>query len=870
MKQQWFWLLFAGLSALIGMSVNQVQAQEQYVTIALPIFAEALVDEAVLDDFEAQYGVQVEFIYDFDPPGTSEAPQNVDAIEDYVETVENYMSAADVILVDAFLNPEITRAGYALDLAPLVSADSAMNPNDFYTTAWDSFMWDAGMWAVPIASEPLLIDYNIEAFDANGLTYPNENWTIDDFAFAARELTQYDENGDVSLPGMLLSATEVTALLRAIIGTGFYDSMAFPETPALNNSQLADAIDTWVDLLADGVVRVGGGGGFGNQFDDIGIQMSSGGEITVSFVDDDGNETAGGTTIEDDAPERGLAELPGGNSIVLTTGLAISSGTTIPDMAYNLVRFLSESQAFADLVIGSEPARRQYFTEAGDGGALVLDFGSNRSEEQQAFINQVLDTGLPTAELRFSQYLNAALTQVQTGANDAVSALQEAELDALDTVQAMDDLEVNITVTSGIPIAVAEGEVSINFGIQSFVTPLPNDAEWDEAIADFVASDPQVGAIDLDLINIATSLLGGNTQTYDCTYYPNTLFINIDTELLLAVDPLLFSDPNYDVGDLPFGALGMVQVNGISYGLPITIQPQLLQYNPDTFQIAGLPEPIGGWTISEFGDALVALDQVLDDETVAFESPGFDNTYLLMLVAAQGGLPIDTRTSPPTINFTSPETLEATQTILDWFDAGYIDQSDPQADGGGIEGILEGTDGAPIRPTFFAGFSNADLSFTTFPTGIGYTPLSFDVGAGYISIDSDVPEACFRWLSFISRRPELFPGAMPAQISLLDTPEVQSSLSQDAIEAYRSIANQMSAPDVVNFNATDPFLSTWLTRAIDAYLNEDADLLTELQDADQYTRDYLACTGDVELEVSIELFQRLNECVEQVDSAIIE
>jgi len=116
----------------------------------------------------------------------------------------------------------------------------------------------------------------------------------------------------------------------------------------------------------------------------------------------------------------------------------------------------------------------------------------------------------------------------------------------------------------------------------------------------------------------------------------------------------------------------------------------------------------------------------------------------------------------------------------------------------------------------------------------------------------------------------LFPGAMPAQISLLDTPEVQNSLSQDAIEAYRTIANQMAAPDVVNFNATDPFLSTWLTRAIDAVINEDADLVTELEDAQLYTQDYINCTGGVELEVSIELLQRLTECVEQIDSAIIE
>src|SRR5690606_22747301 len=108
------------------------------------------------------------------------------------------------------------------------------------------------------------------------------------------------------------------------------------------------------------------------------------------------------------------------------------------------------------------------------------------------------------------------------------------------------------------------------------VQPLPNQAEWDEVIADFVAQDPQVGAVDLDLINLGRGLLGGgDTETYDCTYYPNTLFTDIDDELLLALDPLLFSDPNYDVGDLPFGTLELVQLNGVTYGLPITVQPQM-------------------------------------------------------------------------------------------------------------------------------------------------------------------------------------------------------------------------------------------------------------------------------------------------------
>ncbi|MEO1290851.1 MAG: extracellular solute-binding protein [Chloroflexota bacterium] len=474
------------------------------------------------------------------------------------------------------------------------------------------------------------------------------------------------------------------------------------------------------------------------------------------------------------------------------------------------------------------------------------------------------------SELRFSQYINSAFNEMQTG-TDSITALQEAEVDAVETLQAMDDTEVNLTVTSGLPLEIGAGEVVLSFGFQSFIQPLPNQAEWDEAIAGFVAQDPQVGAVDLDIINIAQSLLGsGDTETYDCTYYPNTLFVDIDSELLLPLDPLIFSDPNYDVADLPFGALELTQLNGITYGLPITIQPQMLQYNPDTFAQAGVPEPIGGWTISEFGDALAALDDVLDDDVAPFTSLAFDNTYLLMLVASQGGLPIDTRTNPPTLDFTSDTTLSAVELVLEWVDAGYIDQTETGGPGGGGAGFVLGSGESPITPTFFTGFSNPDLNFTTYPSGSTFTPLAFDVGAGYISIDSDIPEACFRWLSYISRQPELFTGAMPAQVSLIDRPEVQESLGQDTLEAYRTIASQMNEFNVINFNATDPFLTTWLTRAMETYLAEDIELRPELEDAQLYTSDYLACTANIELELNIQLFQDLTACVEQVDAAIID
>ena len=40
-----------------------------------------------------------------------------------------------------------------------------------------------------------------DAFDRAGMAYPSESWTLEDYFFAAEQLTEYDATGAVSVPG---------------------------------------------------------------------------------------------------------------------------------------------------------------------------------------------------------------------------------------------------------------------------------------------------------------------------------------------------------------------------------------------------------------------------------------------------------------------------------------------------------------------------------------------------------------------------------------------------------------------------------------------------------------------------------------------
>ena len=100
----------------------------------------------------------------------------VDEVETYLDSVEDYVRSADVVLVDSdTLLPEATRAGYLLDLYPLVNTDSTINSSEFYVPVWQSFQWDGGMWAIPVTMDAFMIFYDRAAFDEANLAYPAEN-----------------------------------------------------------------------------------------------------------------------------------------------------------------------------------------------------------------------------------------------------------------------------------------------------------------------------------------------------------------------------------------------------------------------------------------------------------------------------------------------------------------------------------------------------------------------------------------------------------------------------------------------------------------------------------------------------------------------
>jgi len=871
-----------------GIGPLHAQDQDVVLQLAVPGYLEEMFNNGVLDQFETEHpGIQVELV----TSGGSAMMISVGSstgrgdIDDILDEREAYARSADVLAVSsADLSPEVTRAGYFLDLSPLVTSDPELDSADFYTAVWQSFQWDGGTWVLPVAADTILLFYDRAAFDAANLPYPDSWRNIADVENAIRTLTEFNAEGEVASPGFMNMGGGPELLLLSLLGHSVYDNSVLPSVPRFNSTDLKNVLTVWAQMQADGLFNPPVSTGIDNEsvFFDPPLQMGR-----AAF--------SGGMPGETEPKIPAL--LPGGRAGLDVSGFAISSGTQHPEEAYELVQFLTTSHQVATSFIGTTPARRN-LTGMQTGNSATFTFGGPQSPELAALIPVALEQAFPTGETRFSEYLNQALEHMAQANVDAYTALQDMEdkaLARLETASARRDA-TQIVVQTPLPAAaLAPGEIALTFGISSFISPLPNQEQWDALAANFAARDPEVGVVQIK--SGFSDSLGDMAQDYDCFFTSSNIVPTADLGLLRSLDPLLAADPTYDPSNMLNGVMQQVQRDGQTWGMPVMIQPLAMRYNTDLFAQSGAVPPVHGWTVEEFEYALQALKENAGDST-PFMPRTFSNTHLLMLIAAYGGLPLDYRTSPVTINYTDPNTVAAIQRVLDLAKDGYMDYTTLASEenvmtvsigkddatplytetlnglggiGGGMMVIASSGGGEMVFP------QNLD-PIAPFPQGSTYTPMSYDVSAAYLSANTPHIDACYRFISELARRPELITG-MPAQRSILNSPEIASAQGQDMVTFYQAMDALMQnstaviIPSGFSFDPAavgNTLISFWLNRAFDRYVKEDADLETELADAELFTKDYLNCISviapyDPSSDDFETYYRQFTHCAVQVD-----
>lgn len=856
------WLV--AMMTLLTVSVLSVSAQNNDIILQLtiPFFAEDLLQESI-DEFEAQNpSIQVQLL---PYQGFGLPIQNSDDPEEYQDNVAAYFQSADVLFVDDDLDSEITRGGYVLDLSPLTQSDPNFSDGDFHTTLLDSFYWDMGQWALPISTDFVVMIYDPAAFDAVGLAYPSNNWTLADLEFAARTLTQINADGSIAMPGLIVQGNNSrSALFASLAGQALYSDATIPNDPDFTNPQLDIILDTWVTMEADGLMTLPDD----IDNDDVPLRIAN-------------PQQGGGRFFNNqDEPDVATALLPGGTAGLDPFGYAISSGTRYPEAAYTLISFLlSDSNAIA-VSGGTVPALRNVEVTAnqeipGPGGG----FG-NIPEEFIPLLNAALENGLPLSEQRYSDGLTTALNLMQSSGYDAPTALDEARNEILTRLVAADN-RANAPIVVNEPEIDAElvaGEVELNFAIVGGGRGGGAVNQW-QTIADaFVDSDPEVARISVEQIRgFDTAAI---TENYQCFYSSSNLVPDLDLDTVLSLDPLLFSDPNFDMNDYISGVFQQVQFNGQTWAVPLQITPLVLRINEDAFNQVGVFLPDGSWTVSEFEDALRQLQFAVEDGTMPAELNASAQTSVLTLIAIYGGIPFDTSTDPVTVNFTDEATVAAIQQVLDLIDQDFLAYGQGGGPGGGFGGQNQTT--SPIYSNIITAFAeggdgqnNTDI-IIPFPQGTQFNAVPFDLGTAYISANNANPEACYRFISYVSQSTDLF-NSMPARYSQINSDRLLSLRGAETVEFYRSLADLMAQPNTIllpnNINAGNFGMTIFLFEVFERYLDgEIIDLVAELSVAQQLTQDFMVCVALVEPPNADEgrtnqaVFQEFQACQQAVSS----
>lgn len=786
-------------------------------TVALPDWINNTFGETIFDEFEAQHSnVQVIIV----PPETISTGLNLAYnLDSYLTNIQTVTRNSDVIYVSNGLHPEATLASQLLDLQPLITTDEDMNPEDFYSAIWNSFKWDGGTWAIPLGATFWALSYDPVRFENANLAYPNGSWTAADFEAATESLSIRTPEG--ILPGFAYAVIDhEMVLMRSLSESNFADLSTIPAQPAFAQQNIADMVET-ISMLREN--------NFYQQNNFVRTDFMANAAMYIAPLDASTEGGLGGG--------RRAAPLPGNNVGVRPSGFAVSAGTAHPELAYELVKYLTTRPEIVTISgIFASPALRH----------VEFDATPFRPEEPdpeiQALINLGREHGLSYADMRYAHYVWYSYFQYLNEGTDPLTILEDYEQFARDNMREATERWAQSTFQVDPPVVYSTDTQVLNLGIWSEISPLQNLSFWQNFADDFAVETSAI-----DYIHINTSRTAENL---DCVVplYPIEPISFLDQTSLLDTTPLTATDPDFREADYLLPVHAYYENNSTTYGVPIGIHPIILWYDANTIEENML------------GDLFQSLVNQRYSESVTSPLIHFRvrNGYdLLSLVYASGAEPFDLSTSPPEVMLTSSLTATTIETVIFLADNGIIlsnqlptsistDQNIPPL----FTSSLDARDGN------FSIFWDANSGYqpTFFTTPSNETILSYWISEGYIYADSAFVDTCYALFRAISARPDLYSG-VPIRYSDLQAFTLPAHVQQ----FYTDLAAHFESGETIKLPYRDYAELTWLRDVIVSASNDQTDLESEIATLSEIIALYHECLTNQALIDNLSRAYCLNE-----------
>ncbi len=138
-----------------------------------------------------------------------------------------------------------------LDLQPLIDADAAFDIDDYPPALLDLFRQNNALYGLPFTVNFRVLNYNRDAFDAAGISYPDRNWTLEDLMAAAQQLTS--GSGDEKRYGFASFGSQTEDLIFILEQFGVRPSQGSADAvqPNFTDPALLDALNFYVRLVRE-------------------------------------------------------------------------------------------------------------------------------------------------------------------------------------------------------------------------------------------------------------------------------------------------------------------------------------------------------------------------------------------------------------------------------------------------------------------------------------------------------------------------------------------------------------------------------------------------------------------------------------------
>ena len=837
-------------------------------------FAVSMMDQqrydSLIETFEAEHsGVHISIVSIEETLGSG--PGGFDWPDDaYLRLA----AAADVI--GAVATRTAVQQGALLDLTNFFESDPNLQAEAFYPGVLESVQWQGGTWSLPVEVTYPLIYFDKSLFDAAGVAYPRPGWTWDDFLATAQALTV--AAGDTASQwGFVEPTFDPVTFVQARAGL-LFNADAYPPTARLDDAAVVEAVRWYTDLFRTYEVSpyyaTSGEGGQGRIFANEGMRLIESGQAAMWF-------SAGGGMFQGmrrGAPDRqqqtaGAVPFPVSKADDHTTpavveGLSISAGTRKANLAWEWISFLAQQPAgqrgpFNALSTGTVPALPSVAVAAGYWDNLDEDFAAALNYAiEHASIDTYDGTGYDT--------FRAAVVDVM----DNGTAIETALAAAQSEVEAAIETEVAAAPTPVTDLAVAEeeqqalsaGAVIVEFGLSQGGGRFGQQG-LSTLVEQFQASHPGI-IVEVDTPQGFRGQMGlaEMAAEYDC-FQASPGFDDESLAAIVNMEPFLATDSTTGKDDFYPSVLEQFTYQGQLWGLPGGVTVSLMNYNKDLFDAAGLAYPGVDWTTGDFLELAVALTRGEDEnKQYGYVPSSFGVTDLVSILDRLGADLLDESVDPPRLVFNAPSVVDAFR----WYTSlatQYGVQPEVSQDTGGFEGgrgrealIDEGR--AAMWLESGGGIFGGGGGFRVFggPGGtanlnVGVVPLPSGPnsarGSGFPSVDgyfisaqSDLRQACWSWITFLTEQPNATSG-LPARRSVAESSAYRQQVGAEQADAYLASVSSGSRASFFQRISDEGnwlgFASFWLDDAYNRVLDGEMTVEESLDAAQESVDAYRDC-----------------------------